>query len=401
MMSHRKNFLSLPLILLAGLGTSPSQAADECLRHEFQHSPAWISTIALSNDGQRLLIADPKSKALWALDTGSKVRSPSIAAVEAPAGAGEHFSPLTVTASDVGFLVETSEGQTFALNQTASGSRPFHLTESSTGVPSGLGSFHSGWISHGEYVLGYGAVLGKGQDLASSSPLSVRRNYEVGFVLGKLDPAGWVKQVRLLRPFEGDLNVFYRLGLSYFAGNDAGLFFVQIAARETSLWEVVLRAGEAPALKPIDAVPDGYGAPGEFRPLPEGDAEAQLDSVARIYGQLESKKMVAGLFGQGQMLYLLTREPAGAEGTRWSLFEIDPRNPGSPQRHLILPTTANHLNLVPGSTSWYVVEKGPVRAWGDQGIGSYLEIPTRWIVDPSEESLNAESAEQVVCRAPR
>ena len=82
--------------------------------------------------------------------------------------------------------------------------------------------------------------------------------------------------------------------------------------------------------------------------------------------------------GQGEFLYLLTRKPAVGGKTLWTLFKIDPRyhqGKGKIVGHVELPTSANHLTVVPSEETWYIFERGPVGLQQTQKIDSMISIP--------------------------
>ena len=376
---------SLAFLCLSLALPSAAAMAQSCQRHTFPTTPAWVTSVVFDPVENRLVMADPVRKALWAFRAGDQV----MPALNVQA-AGEdretlEYSPLSITATREGFLVQTKNG-TLELDRDLQTQREVDLAHSSDPNHVGtLGTMHSGWISHQGYFLGFGAILGRG--LSTSQPAAVlNRQYEVGFVFGEHGPDG-LTYAQQLRPFEHDLNVFYRLGLSYFAANDEALFFVQIAAEETSVWQVTPNGRKNPIVVEVEnAVPSAYRSPGGFEASLQGSGESQLDKVAQIFGNLEGKTMVAGILGHGSSVFLLTREPS-TEATLWSLWPVAPSRDKVDSRQLKLPTAANHINLVPGLNSWYIIEKGPVRGWGDQEIQTVLEVPAQWIIDPRDSTL--------------
>lgn len=123
-----------------------------------------------------------------------------------------------------------------------------------------------------------------------------------------------------------------------------------------------------PASRALSAFPPGFGPPLVPPVSGPGDMEA-ADALVR------QSTMVAGVVGQGQFLYLLTREPASGSGTRWLLHQIDPVR-DKLLRQMPLPTSSNSLIVVPGENLWAFVEKGPVTGSPPvQEIGSVLMIP--------------------------
>ncbi len=104
--------------------------------------------------------------------------------------------------------------------------------------------------------------------------------------------------------------------------------------------------------------------------LPNFDRFDDLEPVMRA---IERSTMPTGLYGWENALYVLWRK-ADRHGTRWSLTKIDPENPKVVGTVFIAGTSANHLSVVPGPTSWAFIEKGPVRKVGVQDIESVLLV---------------------------
>ena len=121
----------------------------------------------------------------------------------------------------------------------------------------------------------------------------------------------------------------------------------------------------------LDAFPE------RLRKVPVLPPIEGVASVPVVMKGLERARIAAGLYGRGDQLYVLGREPA-AEGVRWTVSRIDPAR-DAVVRTVTLPTRAPHLVVVPGPDRWAIVEKGAVRAMGDQEVPSLLLVPTPWI----------------------
>lgn len=107
--------------------------------------------------------------------------------------------------------------------------------------------------------------------------------------------------------------------------------------------------------------------------LPELPGDGGPGTAVVAFAALEGQAMVTGLYGRGDKLYLLARRP-GREGTLWQLHRIAPDGPRQ-ERTVTLPSTANHLFLVPGVPAWAIVEKGPVEGPGEQTIDRMILLP--------------------------
>lgn len=123
-----------------------------------------------------------------------------------------------------------------------------------------------------------------------------------------------------------------------------------------------------PAPRDLSAFPRGFPPPAAPPVSGPGDMAA-ADALVR------QSRMISGVVGHGEFLYLLTREPASGSGTRWLLHQIDPVR-DKLLRQMQLPTTSNGLIVVPGEKLWAFIEKGPVTGSPPaQEIGSVVLIP--------------------------
>jgi hypothetical protein len=103
-----------------------------------------------------------------------------------------------------------------------------------------------------------------------------------------------------------------------------------------------------PGTRRLRSFPPGFA---EVPVIPRRASNPPLERARRF----EAASMAAGLFGQDNRLYLLTRRPAGG-ATVWSLHRIDPIR-DTIEATIPLPTTAPHLVVVPGSREWAFVEQ--------------------------------------------
>ncbi len=103
-----------------------------------------------------------------------------------------------------------------------------------------------------------------------------------------------------------------------------------------------------PGTHRLRSFPPGFA---EVPVIPRRGSNPQLECARRF----EAASMAAGLYGQGDRLYLLTRRPAGG-ATAWSLHRIDATR-DTLEATIALPTTAPHLVVVPGPREWAFVEQ--------------------------------------------
>jgi hypothetical protein len=364
---------SLSVSLLLSLLSQLPATAVTCNTRLFNKPPSWISTVTLN--ASEILIADPKSNRLLSYN----IHTSSTKVVSVPGT----ISPTAVTRIMDGFLIQDQEkGVVIGPDKQLVASVDLRQTKA---AGAGLGSLYSNWVARGATFVGYGSV--KKFNLASGSDDS-SRGFSLGFIKGQITASAGFSKVELLEAT--DNNTLYLFGLPYFASNNNGLFFVRMVGQRASIQHV--REGTRPELEEVRGFPDA------FREIPKLNTPSLGPATtASRFAEIEKSKMAAGLFGQGSMLYLLTRQPAqGGDGTEWWLYQIDPTKP-KPQGVVRLPTKASHLSVVPGPTSWYLIERGVVRGWGEQDIKTVVEIPAEWITAPESSPLNIGSLRVTRC----
>lgn len=101
---------------------------------------------------------------------------------------------------------------------------------------------------------------------------------------------------------------------------------------------------------------------------------------------IEEMEVPAGLYGWEGHLYLLWRESHDNQ-QEWWLSKIDPKN-GKYLGKAQLPSSANHLMVVPGPRYWALVDRGQIRGLGMQSVKSVTFIPSSEIQNlPSRRTL--------------
>lgn len=376
-MSRERRVLVLALVL-AGLLASPSlhaapaerpMAGSGCSRVSLgAEAPGWISSAVWAEGRSRVLVVDPSNRSLLlygADGVAERLGDPR------PDKAGA-FRPGRISSAGDGFLLKLTGSQVIRLDRDLRQQAALDLRQGPGGEPSGIGSLYE-WVVVGDRLVGYGSVRGASADVVRDP--NPTRQFQLGFLTAELgrQPA----RARLLLPLEED--DYYVLGHPYVAANDLGPFVLAMGRHPTIYRVAPEGAGE---VRPLRAMPEAYRELAEL-----GMESTGPESSQALFVRVESLRMPVGLYGQGEMLYLLTRrpDPAGG-GTAWFLHQIDPARDqvvGSVR----LPTTAHHLTVVPSPGSWFVFEKGPVKAWGEQEIGSMLVIPRAWIEEPAGSPL--------------
>jgi hypothetical protein len=166
--------------------------------------------------------------------------------------------------------------------------------------------------------------------------------------------------------------LFCRLGYPQIATlGDTAYFLVM---EETPRIFAVGAGDEAPRRLPATDLPPRPDLPGLVTP----------QDFPTVFAAVERSRMVAGLLASEDRLYALVREPR-VGGTRWSLHEIDPAT-GEELGSAEVPSTANHLLVVPGERYWAFVEKGTVRDIGVQKVTGVLRVPAGHVENMSRGS---------------
>lgn len=178
-----------------------------------------------------------------------------------------------------------------------------------------------------------------------------------------------LKQPEMVLPLQD--NRAYLLGHKNIAAARNRLFFLAVDD-DAAIYE----ATDPP--RRLKAFPPEYrrgGAP----PV----TSSRSDDAVAVYAALEEWTGPAGLYSDGDLLYLLTRRPAPPDNTYWELHIVDP-DADKLLGTRSLPTVARHLLIVPGPEFWLLVEKGTVSSWGQQPVLSLLRLtPTQLSVNSS------------------
>ena len=139
------------------------------------------------------------------------------------------------------------------------------------------------------------------------------------------------------------------------ATNEGGLAWLvpALAQVDGEVFALVFEGGPHlervfPGTHRLRSFPPGFA---EVPVIPRRGSNPQLECARRF----EAASMAAGLYAEGDRLYLLTRRPAG-DATAWSLHRIDATR-DTLEATIPLPTTAPHLVVVPGPREWAFVEQ--------------------------------------------
>lgn len=300
----------------------------------------WIQSAAWSKSGTDLLASDLTAKSLlqFSLPYGlvNEIKISSLSD-------GTEFRPSTIQARSDGYVIENGEGHLFWMTSDFS-VRSDLLVGGVDGDQGFIASSAWSWIDSVDHLLIFGDRGRVGLD--SSWSFSLMR-FPV--------PNPTTFDTFTNRSLLDASRQFARLGFPILASAKGAAYMLLIddTAR-------IYRADSNPA--PLNSFPR------EYCHVPEMPNIWSLEAMSVVYAKMVNAQTVAGLYGEGEFLYVLTRRPELASRTTvWNLFKIDPA------LDVILyskrlPVDSAHLVLVPGSPRWAAIEKGPVKEPGKQNV---------------------------------
>lgn len=379
--------------LFSALQAQATMAQESCRRFFFAQPPAWVSSLVEDPATGLLVLVDPKNQQLTLLDptTAREVLYP---ASSVPTG-----SPLrSVTAAGDRLLLKTDSPEASWLDLAGAsptvagavnlGGGGGKLRSASPGERSAgqVGSLYLNWAFRKGTVVGFGSINWAPDDLQSAT---ARREFQLGVIRANLDlkqPTQGLEGARFL--IRSEENDYYRIGYQFFASTDDGLYFLRMF--DTPVLFQVLDQ-EPWKREVVNVLPRGFDA------LPLLRTEAKLD-VGSLLAKFEKSSSIAGLYGQGHFLFVLTREFDSSQSTAiWKLHKIDPLK-GKLQGSIQLPTSAEHVSILVTRTAWYVIERGSTARWGEQTIKSWLKIPSSLISDVASSPLASGRSSSLLCR---
>jgi hypothetical protein len=368
-------FATLAMVLSSARSMPPQ---GNCSIGKLAIPPQWISTVELNTQTKELLIVDPKGHELLTFDVqdGKMAKVP----LSNP--------PESVNKIQGGFLIRSGDDATvFGAAKRLANNKGLGARVIKGDGSSHLATLYANWVTKDSTFIGFGA-LDQANLAASYDP---SRGFELGFLRGKINAAsGQFSDIELLDPTED--NDWYLIGFPYFAATSDGLFYIRMTGHAASLVRVKTAGHGKDALQLLS-----LPIPGRFLEVPHlKTRNTGPSSTEARFKEIEQSRMISGLFGQGNMLYVLAREPNSTGGTQWLLFQVDP-DKGKLLGEVRLPTTSPHLVVVPGLDYWYLIERGTVRGWGLQVNDTVVRVPVDWITNPITSRLNASSFQDVSC----
>jgi hypothetical protein len=373
--------IAVTFVLMAAVVAMPA-SADTCSSFEIaEGSLSWISSLGYHAPSGDLLIVDPKERAMLRMDleTGKLDRAP-VSNKRGILG----FAPVAMTPVPCGYLVKLPGTDTVLLDDGLEPNLRGDYRMATKSRQNGIGALYPDWTAADGHFIGYGSMRSAGAD--ASDPRDVSRGFRLGIIGGSLAGESCnIDRASLVLPLEP--NDFYRLGYQYFASNDGGLFFVDMASRESAIHRVVFSRNGRASVERVASVPERFRAIEPLRQTRPGED---------LFGEFEARTVPAGLIGVGSDLLLLTREPDNAGGTTWLVHRIRGGD-DSASAVFRLPTESPHLTLQVAGDHLVAVERGPARVWGEQEIRQALVVPLSWLDDPKSSPIHVENVRVRSC----
>jgi hypothetical protein len=371
-----KGLYALPLLALPVLFTpdgTRAQAASASgagmCRHEAAVGvPSWVTTGTWRND--KLLVVDVAGRKLVQIsDRGVATEMRS-----ALAGYLQAFGPTRIREAqsqngDRAFMVEVAGGKVVDVDRNLTPQRKMELATTTMGMQSEAGqdsiAMLLDWTQAGKDVIGYADIQGPGQGRAS---------WKNGFVRFKADQPKSFSIVReRLFPDNARASMVLTYPLMASIGETGYVALIDGQEGNLGLWRFVPGDKE---LHRLSAFPKRFER--TLAPLLP-DWGARKEDFSEVMAAVERETMPAGLWAWDSSLYLLFRAFESGE-RHWYLSRIDPEqdNAGrdlSRTRWTVrIPSTANHMTVVPGPKEWAFLEKGPVTGWLSQETKSIFYV---------------------------
>lgn len=344
---------ALCLMMLLAL---PLHAQNLCRQVEFSARPAWTVSGAWTKDGNSLLVVDALNSKVLRYSTDGRLLE---ALTEGTPGFPKDFRPSSIQATDNGFLVLSETARILTLGNDLTYKGEVNLLDTAKGRQGQLSS-----------VFDWAAV--SANEIVTFSDIKLANDeWRTAFTIVPLkNPAGF----KVLGSFGVDEpgRNFYLFGHPYIAALSGKIYVVTMPGTP-SLVEV--SGGEKAAKSLHNAMLQ------QARPvLPP---KKGLETVRSLFQAIEGSNLPVGLVGWRDHLYLLTRHPSPRSGgTTWNLSKIEPVS-GEVIYTAEVPSSANHLTMVPGPNYWAFIEKGEVKGLGQQEIASMRLISSQIIENPS------------------
>jgi hypothetical protein len=317
----------LPRFLASRAGDFALPISTSVRRVALDENPTWVISAAWARGETQLIMADVKGRSLVTYDlAGRMVHHATIAG-------NAQFFPVAINKSEAGYMIR-NQAMVMSLDDGLSRLETLYSTaEGPSGQETEALTYIYGWAPFENNLLLFGD-LRTNRDAWSSGIVRVSRNNA------------------------NCLQVMHRMAFTEQARRYFQIGYPMMASVNSNGYALIM--DDSPHVIEVGVETRRLKAfPGRFARRP-AIPSVRSDSLAGILELATRSEIAAGLVGWRDRLYILTREPAARGATRWSLWRLHPQRDALDSAPLILPTTAEHVIVVPGERHWAIIEKGPV-----------------------------------------
>lgn len=320
--------------------------------YSLAYGPSWAYSGIWDKDEKAILLVDAPTKSIFHISIlGKLVRQ----VITSSLGAESRFEPALLQVGPSGYVVEHGEGHLMWLDENYAVQDQLLLANMQDKDGYLAGGIWT-WVDLGGEII---AFADKGKDPMDSKGWSAA---VLRFKSRKATEFETVHDIAL----SSKTRVFSRLGFPVLA-SARGRAYILLVEGVPRIHEV------GSGVRPLNAFPSGYDR------FPDLGEVLDRDTAPVMYKQIERSQAVAGLYGWGDFLYVLTRRPnAVGDGTKWFVSKIDP-SLDVVVSTVPLRTSSTNIILIPGKEHWIVVEKGRVETLGKQKIDSFQLVPAGFI----------------------
>jgi hypothetical protein len=316
-----------------------------CYRVNLRERPAWISSAVFLESSSKLLVVDPFQNKLFTYgpENGEARRLEDVELKRS-----SPFYPTSIAKLPQGdFLLELSDGEMVRLDGEFRAREDQSPVREKSAIGLRVGSFYQ-WKVLGDSIIAYGSLIkGSGDSLM------------VEFAFFRVPVNGAELATPEILKISKDSSYFL-LGNSYIATTDDAAYFVTMDEDKPAIYRVRTKGQ---GIEKLAAFPPEFQLRPGFHTKMTGPK-----SAADHFAELSTFSVASGLFAQDGMLYLLARKPGLKDQTAWYLYEINPTEKGKLLGSMRLPTSAEHLTVVPSKDHWFLLERGHVQALQRQEI---------------------------------
>ena len=345
--------LALALLVIAcSAGPDPRLDPAPCPQATLSPSPLWTAATTWNQAGDRLLVVDPRHHTLstYAFD-GQRESALELD----PLAELDYSVPLRLETSGKGYLLGDDD-QLLWLGPELDAVKTRSVFDG-TGKLSDFSEGRRGLVAWADFEKSEG-------------------EWSRGFV--RLDEEGQLEPLREL-PIEqgGEVTEYYLYNHRPYIAH-AGRHSYVLRLTDPPRIERVKTRGLEPVFN-AQSHPEGgratalYGWNGRLFLLWRIATKAEVKAEAKAPGLVEAQ-----LVGSDRRMVLQSLSPVSAYDYRWELQVIDPRR-GREEARLLLPSAATRLVLVPGDTSWGLLEEGILpNPDTDERATLLSRLPARW-----------------------